>query len=53
MNVLARAAMLFLGLPFALGGFGLIAGFGVFAVIGMPLMIVGLGLISAAVNTDP
>jgi hypothetical protein len=52
-SVLARAAMLFLGLPLALAGFGLIASFGIFAFVGMPLMVVGLGLVSAAVNPEP
>ncbi|MGH9246447.1 MAG: hypothetical protein ACRD29_19475 [Acidimicrobiales bacterium] len=49
----ARAVGYFLlGLPVAFAGFGLVVAFGVLAFIGMPLMIVGLGLISAAISPD-
>ena len=48
-----RIALVAIGLPLALMGFGLTAAFGVLAFIGMPLMIVGLGFISAGVNPEP
>ena len=38
---------LFLGLAIAIGGMGLTMSFGVMAFVGMPLLIIGLGVISA------
>ena len=50
--MIARAAMLLAGVAVAFAGFGLVAAFGVLAFIGMPLLFVGLGLISAATAPD-
>ena len=38
------------GLSLTFAGLGLTVAFGVFAVIGMPVLIVGLGLLSAALE---
>ena len=46
--MLERAVLLLVGLPLAAGGLGLTVAFGVFAFLGVPLMIIGLGCISAA-----
>jgi len=41
-------ALLFLGMAVAVSGMGLTMSFGVMAFIGIPLLILGLGIISAA-----
>jgi hypothetical protein len=46
--MLGRIVLLLLGLVVAAGGLGLTVSFGVLAIIGMPLLILGLGCISAA-----
>lgn len=43
-----RGVLLVLGLAFGMGGLGLVATFGLLAFLGMPMLIVGLGCISAA-----
>ena len=43
-----RIVLMVVGLPLALGGMGMTMSFGVFAFLGMPMLIVGLGCISAA-----
>ena len=43
-----RMVLLLIGLPLAAGGLGLTVSVGVLAFVGMPLMIIGLGCISAA-----
>ena len=48
--MLERVLLLLIGLPLAAGGLGLTVSFGVLAFVGMPLMILGLGLISAATD---
>jgi hypothetical protein len=48
--MIERAIPVLIGLPLMAMGFGLTAAFGIFAFIGMPLLIVGLSLISAGVN---
>lgn len=48
--MLMRIFMVAMGLPLIATGFGLTAAFGIFAFIGMPLLILGLGLLSAGVN---
>jgi hypothetical protein len=45
--VIARALMLFMGLPLIATGIGLTM-VGIFAFIGMPMLILGLALVSAA-----
>ncbi len=45
-----RMVMVAIGLPLVATGFGLTAAFGIFAFIGMPLLILGLGFVSAGVN---
>jgi hypothetical protein len=45
-----RMIMVAIGLPLIATGFGLTAAFGIFAFVGMPLLIVGLGFVSAGVN---
>ena len=44
-----RLLMLLAGAPFIAGGMGLTM-IGVFAFVGMPMLVVGLGLVSAVVN---
>ena len=44
-------ALLFLGMAVAVSGMGLTMSFGVLAFVGMPLLLVGLGLISAATES--
>ena len=39
-----------LGLSVTFAGLGLILAFGIFAFIGMPLLAIGLGLLSAAID---
>ena len=39
-----------LGLSLTFSGLGLILAFGIFAFIGMPLLAIGLGLLSAAID---
>ncbi len=46
--MLDRIILLALGLPLAASGLGLTLSFGVLAFLGMPLLIIGLGCISAA-----
>jgi hypothetical protein len=48
--MLERLLLLAIGLPLVATGFGLTAAFGIFAFIGMPLLVVGLGCVSAAVD---
>ena len=48
--MLERVLLLLIGLPLAAGGLGLTVSFGVLAFVGMPLLILGLGLISAATD---
>ncbi|MGH9117185.1 MAG: hypothetical protein ACRD0A_04715 [Acidimicrobiales bacterium] len=50
--IVARTLLLLLGVAVAFAGFGLVVAFGVLAFIGMPLLIVGLGVISAATDAD-
>lgn len=47
--ILLRAFMFLAGAPLVAGGIGLTM-IGVFAFIGMPMLILGLGLISAAIS---
>jgi hypothetical protein len=51
--MLLRFVLLAIGLPLVATGFGLTAAFGIFAFIGMPLLIVGLGCVSAALDHRP
>jgi hypothetical protein len=48
-GMVERAFLLIVGIMVGIGGLGLTASFGLLAFIGMPLLIVGLGCISAAV----
>ena len=48
--MIERAIPIMIGLPLIATGFGLTAAFGIFAFIGMPLLIVGLGCLSVGVN---
>ncbi len=48
-----RFVLLAIGLPVAASGLGLTLSFGVLAFLGMPLLIIGLGCISAAVGPPP
>ena len=48
--MIERAVPIIIGIPLTATGFGLTAAFGIFAFIGMPLLIIGLGCISAGVN---
>lgn len=50
--IVFRALMVLVGVSLVGGGMGLTM-IGVFAFIGVPLLIVGLGLISAGVNPRP
>lgn len=43
-----QAFLLVVGLALGMGGLGLVATFGLLAFLGMPMLIVGLGCISAA-----
>jgi hypothetical protein len=43
-----RIVLLVLGIPLTAGGLGLTLSFGIFAFIGMPLLCIGLGCVSAA-----
>jgi hypothetical protein len=47
--LLLRVLMFFTGVPLVAGGVGMTA-IGVFAFLGVPMLILGLGLISAAIN---
>lgn len=47
--ILLRALMLLIGVSLTAGGMGLTM-IGVFAFLGIPMLILGLGLISAATN---
>jgi hypothetical protein len=51
--VAQRLVLLVLGLTFGMGGLGLTASFGLLAFIGMPMLIVGLGCLSAATAPTP
>ena len=51
--MIERAVPFLIGLPIFLMGVGMTLAFGIFAFIGMPLLIVGVSLISAAVNPQP
>jgi hypothetical protein len=51
--MLERVVLLTLGIPLGVGGLGLTVSFGLLAFIGMPLLIIGLGCISAAVEPSP
>lgn len=46
--MLQRFVLIIIGLPLVATGFGLTAAFGIFAFIGMPLLVIGLGCVSAA-----
>jgi hypothetical protein len=48
-----RLVYIFLGIAVGLAGMSMTASFGLLAFLGMPLMIVGLGLISAGANPAP
>jgi hypothetical protein len=50
--MIGRAVMLLAGVSVAFAGFGLVVAFGVLAFIGMPLLFIGLGLISASINPE-
>ena len=43
-----RGFLLAIGLALGMGGLGLVATFGLLSFLGMPLLIIGLGCISAA-----
>jgi hypothetical protein len=47
--ILVRLLMLLVGAPLVAGGIGMTM-VGVFAFIGVPMLVVGLGLVSAAAN---
>jgi hypothetical protein len=47
---MARFFQLMLGLVVFFAGFGATAAFGLFAFIGVPMLAVGLGLVSAALD---
>jgi hypothetical protein len=49
--VLGGIVLLVLGVSVTISGMGLTLSFGVLAFIGMPLLIIGLGLISAATES--
>ena len=49
--MLHSVVLLVLGLVVAVSGMGLTLSFGVLAFVGMPLLLVGLGLISAATDS--
>jgi hypothetical protein len=51
-TMLDRVILFVVGLPLAISGLGLTAAFGLFAFIGIPLMILGLACISASVTPD-
>jgi hypothetical protein len=50
---LERAIPILIGIPLVAMGFGLTASFGIFAFIGMPLLFVGLGCVSAGTASAP
>ncbi len=45
-----RAVPIMIGLPLIATGFGLTAAFGIFAFIGMPILIIGLGCLSVGLS---
>jgi hypothetical protein len=51
--MLLRVVLLAVGVPLVATGLGLTAAFGIFAFIGMPLLIIGLGCVSAALDDRP
>lgn len=50
---LERAIPILIGIPLVAMGFGLTASFGIFSFIGMPLLFVGLGCVSAGTGAAP
>lgn len=48
--MIERVIPILIGIPLTATGFGLTAAFGIFAFIGMPLLCIGLGCISAGLN---
>jgi hypothetical protein len=48
--MIERGIPVLIGVPLMATGFGLTAAFGIFAFIGMPLLIIGLGCISVGVS---
>ncbi|MEQ1786983.1 MAG: hypothetical protein ABL966_08015 [Acidimicrobiales bacterium] len=48
--MIERGIPILIGIPLMATGFGLTAAFGIFAFIGMPLLVIGLGCISVGVN---
>ncbi len=50
---LERAVPILVGIPLVAMGFGLTASFGIFAFIGMPLLFLGLGCVSAGTGATP
>lgn len=51
--MIERIVPVVIGIPLMAMGFGLTAAFGLFAPIGIPLLIIGLSCISAGVNPQP
>jgi hypothetical protein len=51
--MLERVILMGVGIPLGVGGLGLTVSFGLLAFIGMPLLIIGLGCISAAIEPAP
>ena len=50
---LERAIPILIGIPLVAMGFGLTASFGMFAFIGMPVLVLGLGCVSAGTGSAP
>jgi hypothetical protein len=51
--MLLRFVLLVMGLSLVATGFGLTVAFGIFAFIGMPLLAIGLGLVTTALDHQP
>lgn len=51
--MIERTILMIIGVPLAAAGLGLTAAFGVFAFIGMPMLMVGTSCISSAVKPTP
>lgn len=49
--MIERLVPIAIGIPLAITGFGLTAAFGIFAFIGIPLLAIGLGCISAGIDS--
>jgi hypothetical protein len=49
--VIKQSLGMILGLGLAFGGLGATVAFGVFAFIGMPMLVLGLGIFSAALDS--